>query len=129
MTGNGPVFVDPSVLGPDGRAVATDGAAPFAGQVFFNPAPGAIGSLQRRQFSGPWAFNLDMGVQKTTRITERQSLELRFEATNIFNHATFFVGDEGATPNPFNVNQPTFGTISQNFFGARVVQIGLHYRF
>ncbi len=131
MTGNGPIFIAPSVKGPDGRGVAGDGLAPFSGQVFFNPVPGTIGNLQRRQFSGPWAFNLDFGLQKTTRITERQSVEIRFEATNFFNHATFFVGDEGAAASAprFNINQPTFGTIAQNFYGPRVIQLGLHYRF
>src|SRR5437899_4925037 len=32
MTGTGPVVVPGSAIGPDGRAVAADGAAPFSGQ-------------------------------------------------------------------------------------------------
>src|SRR5207247_1184372 len=35
MTGNGPFMVSSSVVGSDGRAVAPDGAAAFAGQAFF----------------------------------------------------------------------------------------------
>ncbi len=96
MTGSGPFFAAPSILGRDGRAVASDGTPPFDGQVFFNPPPGSIGALQRRMFSGPWTFNLDFGVQKSTKITERQSVEFRMESTNIFNHPTFYVGDESA---------------------------------
>ena len=51
MTAAGPYFIAASAIGPDGRGVAADGAEPFAGQVFFNPAPAArvrsreIGSL------------------------------------------------------------------------------------
>src|SRR5262249_2938123 len=48
MTGTGPMFISPSAVNTDGRGAATDGAAPFNGQVFFNPAPGTIGTLQRR---------------------------------------------------------------------------------
>lgn len=75
MTGNGPYFISPSVIGLDGRGVAPDGAIPFtaqqalmpvitgvARQVFFNPDPGTLGSLQRRWFSGPWNFSWDMAA-------------------------------------------------------------------
>ena len=44
MTGNGPYFVSPSIIGTDGRGAAQAGTAPFAGQIFYNPDSG-----QRRQ--------------------------------------------------------------------------------
>src|SRR5215472_2150883 len=44
MTGSGPYWIDPAHIGSDGRGVAPDGAAPFSGQVFFNPQPGTQGS-------------------------------------------------------------------------------------
>src|SRR5262249_14028394 len=91
QTGTGPYFAAASAIGPDGRAVAADGSAPFAGQVFFSPGAGTLGSLQRRMFSGPWAFNLDLALAKATKIRERHSVELRMEAGNIFNHPTWFV--------------------------------------
>jgi Carboxypeptidase regulatory-like domain/TonB dependent receptor-like, beta-barrel len=122
MTGDGPYFVDKSVIGKDGRAVAPDGAAPFAGQAFLNPAPGDIGSLQRRMFSGPWAFDMSAGLQKKTYITERQTIEFRMEADNVFNHPTFFVGD-------LNINSTQFGKITSTFTDRRVIQFGLYYRF
>lgn len=122
MTGAGPFFVSASAIGSDGRAVAPDGQPPFSGQVFFHPAPGQIGTLQRRMFSGPWAFNLDFGVQKNTKITERHSLEIRMESTNIFNHPTWFVGDQ-------NIDSTTFGRITSTFFGRRLIQFGAYYRF
>ncbi len=122
QTGDGPMFVPASVIGPDGRAVSGDGEAAFAGQRFFNPGPGEVGSLQRRMFSGPWAFNIDFGILKTTKLTERQSIEFRMESTNALNHPQFMVGDQ-------NINSTEFGRISETFSTARRIQFGLYYRF
>ena len=122
MTGNGPYYIKQSAIGSDGRAVAPDGSAPFAGQVFFNPDAGTIGSLQRRMFNGPWTFDMDAGVQKSTNITEKQSVEFRMEAGNVFNHPTFLVGDQ-------NINSTTFGQIVSTFTDRRVIQFGLYYKF
>ncbi|MEP6537042.1 MAG: hypothetical protein ABJF23_17050 [Bryobacteraceae bacterium] len=122
MTGDGPFFVNASAIGSDGRAVAADGTAPFNGQVFFNPDAGTIGGLQRRMFSGPWTFNLDAGVIKRTRITERQSIEFRAEATNVTNHPSFGIGDQ-------SINSTMFGRITETISVPRRIQFGLYYRF
>ena len=94
-------------------------------------APGTIGTLQRRQFSGPWNTSFDFGLRKTTAITERHSIEFFAEATNVLNHPSFFVGDEQVanTSPQFNINSTNFGAISQVLFPARVVQLGLYWRF
>ncbi|MDQ6700507.1 MAG: hypothetical protein M3Z36_10025, partial [Acidobacteriota bacterium] len=123
MTGTGPYVVAASAIGPDGRGVAADGSAPFSGQVFFNPVAGRNGALQRRWFSGPWDFGLDAGVQKNTKITERQSVELRLETSNALNHPTFYASADQ------NINSTNFGKLTSTFFGRRVVQFALYYRF
>jgi hypothetical protein len=133
MTGNGPYFVDPSHIGPDGRGVAPDGVAPFSGQIFYNPQPGTLGSLQRRILSGPWYNNYNFSIQKETKITERQSIQFRADFFNIFNHPSFWPGADSTTADQ-NVNNPTFGKITSQFYsadgvGPRVVQFGLYYRF
>lgn len=126
MTSAGPYFIAPSAIGPDGRGAAADGAAPFAGQVFFNPAPGSVGTLQRDWFSGPSISTLDLKISKTTRISERQSLELRLTGSNIFNHPNFFIFDQ-------DINSTTFGKITQT--GGRLssdnrqLQLSLSYHF
>jgi hypothetical protein len=127
MTGNGPYFINPKNIGPDTRGVAPDGAQPFAGQIFFNPQPGSLGSLQRRILSGPWYENYNVAVLKRTRITERQSIEFRADAYNVFNHPNFFAGDT-------NVNNLNFGKITSQYVtndgsGPRLLQFGLFYRF
>ncbi len=122
ITPNGPYFVPASWIGTDGRAVAPDGSAAFNGQVFFQPGAGALGQLQRRMFSAPWVFNMDFALSKTTKITERQHVVFRMDAANIFNHPTWGFGDQ-------TVTSTNFGRITGNFFGRRVLQFSLHYRF
>ncbi|HZO57257.1 MAG TPA: TonB-dependent receptor [Bryobacteraceae bacterium] len=126
MSGTGPYMVAASAIGPDSRAVQADGAAPFSGQIFFQPGAGEIGSLQRRMFSGPSAWTIDMGLQKRTSITERVSLEIRAEAYNTFNHPTF---DFGITTPDQVVTSTTFGKLPTNLFGRRLLQLGAYLRF
>jgi hypothetical protein len=122
ITGNGPYYVAASAIGADGRAVAADGSAPFNGQVFFLPAAGTLGALQRRMFSGPWVYNLDFALIKTTKIRERHSIVLRMDASNIFNHPAWYVDNQ-------TVTSTTFGKITSNFYGRRVLQFNLQYKF
>jgi hypothetical protein len=123
MTGNGPFVVAQSVINQnDGTGTNSVGTAPFTGQIFSNPDAGTLGTLQRRMFSGPWAFDLDMSVQRRFRITERQSLELRMEGVNILNHPTFYVGDQ-------NINSTTFGALGSMFNTPRVMQFAARYQF
>lgn len=84
---------------------------PRNGQPYFNPAafaPNALGTLgdaKRRFFYGPGQQNWDMALLKTTRLTESKTLEMRFEAFNVFNHAQFFgsntIGGNIANPASF----------------------------
>jgi hypothetical protein len=122
MTGDGPFFVAESAKGTDGRAVAPDGAQPFAGQAFFHPGPGQIGSLQRRMFSGPWIFDMNMAVMKDTKIAERHEIRIRADAFNVFNHPTFFVGNQA-------VSSVNFGRITTTLTGRRQLMFSLSYRF
>ncbi|MBZ5625820.1 MAG: TonB-dependent receptor [Acidobacteriia bacterium] len=123
MTGNGPMMVSQSAINPsDGTGVNADGEADFAGQVFYNPGAGTLGVLQRRLFSGPWTFNTDLSLVKVVDISEHQRAELRMEAFNALNHATFWSGDQ-------NINSTTFGVISSMFYSPRILQFGLTYRF
>ncbi len=71
MSGNGPYFVAASAIGTDGRAVAPDGSAAFAGQAFTMPAAGTIGTLGRRIFDGPWDTTFNFALNKNFKLTER----------------------------------------------------------
>jgi len=123
MTGSGPYVVAQSAINPDdGTGTNSAGDPTFSGQAFSNPGAGSVGTLQRRIFSGPWAFDLDMSLQRRFRITERQSIELRMEGTNILNHPTFWVGDQ-------NINSSTFGVVSSTLYQPRIMQFAAKYQF
>ncbi len=123
MTGNGPMEVAASAINQtNGTGVNTPGTPAFAGQVFFNPTAGDLGTLQRRQFSGPWTFTTDMSLLKNVAISDRHSIDIRMEAYNALNHPTFWSGDQ-------NINATTFGVLSSMFYSPRILQFGAHYRF
>ncbi|MDZ7636641.1 MAG: hypothetical protein U5J83_00035 [Bryobacterales bacterium] len=65
---------------------------------------------------------MDMGIVKTTNITERQRIEIRAEAINAFNNVTFEVNDQ-------DINSVNFGRITSTVTGSRRIQFGLYYRF
>jgi hypothetical protein len=53
--------------------------------VFRTPRPGEFSNF-RDQVFGPGLWDLDMALSKRTRIKEQMSLEIRMDATNVFNH-------------------------------------------
>ncbi|MGH9521286.1 MAG: hypothetical protein ACRD3E_02000 [Terriglobales bacterium] len=121
QTANGNVyFIDPAVIGSDGRAVGADNqnntASTSFNQIFMNPAAGGVGNLGLLAFTGPRYQNLDMRLAKTTRITERIGLELGVDAFNLPNHPVFFIGDQ-------EVNSTTFGRITSTNNSSRKLQI------
>ena len=76
----------------------------------------------QRLVSGPWDTGFDFGASKETMITERQSITLRMDSTNILNHPAFTVADQIVT-------STTFGQVGTSIFGRRVFQFTLQYRF
>ncbi|MFN0107343.1 MAG: TonB-dependent receptor domain-containing protein [Blastocatellia bacterium] len=118
-------YIDPAVTDPNGRAVGADNlgnTAGFAGQVFFHPSAGQIGTLQRLQFDGPSQTSWDFGILKRTRISETKNLEIRADFFNFLNHPLFFVGDS-------NIDGTQFGRITGLNFGPRVVQVSGRFSF
>ena len=61
------------------------------GQGLQNLCPFPSNMLGRNTFRGPGLWNMDLGVYKTFKITERFGLQLRGEAYNIFNHSNLYV--------------------------------------
>lgn len=83
---------------------------------------GRVGNAGRNILIPPGVNNFDLGAFKNTRITERQSLELRWEMFNAWNHTQF--GAPGV-----NLESPsTFGTITSTA-PPRIMQISLRYAF
>ena len=81
-----------------------------------------------------------MSLLKTNRLTERASLQFRFETYNTFNHRNFSIGlptnngalDQLTNTNPLNagyifVDSPTF--LNSHVFngGSRTMELGLKF--
>jgi hypothetical protein len=79
-------------------------------------APGACifpsTMTRRNSFRGPGHWNLDLGVYKTFRVTEKVGLQLRAEAFNIMNHSNLFVLGSTADASSFNFVQAKRGGIA-----------------
>jgi len=42
-------------------------------------------------FTGPWITEIDLGLRRRFRITERQSISLQAQVFNLFNSANYYV--------------------------------------
>jgi hypothetical protein len=58
----------------------------FNTSCFAPPGPGQVGNIIWPYVKGPALFNSDLSLYKNFSITERQKLQLRFEAFNFLNH-------------------------------------------
>lgn len=108
-------------------------------QFFSNPtnafnaftAPIAGGPGNRNIIDGPNFWDLDMSLLKDFAMpwSDKQKLQFRVDAFNIFNHPNF------NPPSASMLDQATFGTItsqvapSGSLSGARQLQLGLRYSF
>jgi hypothetical protein len=63
--------------------------SPKIGTSDFGPFPANM--TGRDYFHTPGIVNFDMGMYKSVRLTERMSLQLRFEAFNVLNHSNLYV--------------------------------------
>jgi hypothetical protein len=123
VNGNGVYLVNPDILSAVGQGVAPFGSPAYNRQIFFNPGPGQTGNLQSSEFSGPWITNVNASAQKTFRLLERQSVQVRVDFDKVFNHPNF------GPQNGLSVHSTTFGKATSDLFGPRVIQFGVHYRF
>jgi hypothetical protein len=93
----------PDAPGCDGEPIYKDfkkrlrnGSPVYVNTACFRvPGVGELGNSRRNGFVGPSQWNLNMSLQKSTRISPSAQLELRLEAFNVFNHR--------------NYNNPAFG--------------------
>jgi len=101
-----------------------------ADAIFSVPAPNTIGTCGRNAFRGPGFRQWDFNIVKNTKISERMSLQLRFEIFNLLNHPNF-----NPLPSSSNSNSSSFSNFGQtpdiasgNPFlsqgGARAAQVG-----
>jgi hypothetical protein len=88
---------------------------------FALPAPGQWGNAARNSITGPAQFSLNASITRTFRFSERISMDLRVEATNVLNHVSY--------PNwNTTVNSEHFGVPSRAN-GMRTIQPSMRMRF
>ncbi|MBO0797623.1 MAG: TonB-dependent receptor plug domain-containing protein, partial [Blastocatellia bacterium] len=127
-----PVPGQPGVSGP---VLFADTSA------FAIPQPGSDGA-GRNIFTGPSYWNLDFGINKSFRLTERFSLDFRVEMFNALNHANFDNIRDASITGSSSLISPNFGqtccaavappttqTIIQTGEAARVIQFAMKLKF
>ena len=105
---------------------------------WFNPAAyalqpaGAFGNLGRNTVTGPGLANVDLGFLKSIHATEKLSVQLRFEAFNILNHANFAIPtfpDRQVFLDASGTINPQVGRITSTVTSSRQLQIAVKLLF
>jgi hypothetical protein len=123
---NTAAFCPAPAIMPNGVTVTTQAACPTCATLFGNSGQGIL--------LGPGQFNFDASILKTTRLTERTTLQFRAEFFNLFNHPQFTAldpsngtgGTLSSLPQPLTPGQGTFVNTSVS---PRVIQLGLKFIF
>ncbi len=105
---------------------------------FVQAGVGALANVGRNTVNSPGINTWNISVLKTNKLTERASLQFRFETYNTFNHRSFSVGlptnngaiDQATNTNPLNagyifVTSPTFLNKFSFDGGSRTLEVGL----
>ncbi len=124
-----PQCTNPSVVAPSLSGFCQLNALQNSnGQVVLQtPLPGNRGTFGRNRFETLGTWSADMAVQKRVQVTESKSVTVRFDATNVFNHATpaisggFFAATGGAPDLNLQSGTP-FGAFT-NKIGSRRFQL------
>lgn len=88
-------------------------------------APIAGGPGNRNILNGPSFWDIDMSILKEFAMpwSDKQKLQFRADAFNVFNHTNF------SSPDASLLNSFTFGNITSTANDARQLQLGLRYSF
>jgi len=111
---------------PDGVTVTSQAACPTCATLFGNSGIGIL--------LGPGQVNFDLSLIKTTKVTEKSTLQIRAEFFNFLNHPQFANLDPGSgtggtvsqLPQPLVAGQ---GTITSTSVNPRVIQLGVKFIF
>ncbi len=133
-------YVSAPVIGPPG-VVGVDAGPIDPNARFIQAGVGALANAGRNTVSTPGLNVWNMSLFKTTRISERFSVQFRAETYNTFNHRNFSIGlptnngtlDQVTNPNPLSTGYifVTTGNLFLNNHqfngGSRTMQLGLRF--
>jgi hypothetical protein len=103
---------------------STEREASVQHRLFSLPDLGHVGNAARRFCYGPGITNFDVAVHKSVNLSGPRSLELRFEAFNVFNHAQFY----GAAAVNGNITSGSFRHVVSSA-SPRLIQIAPKFNF
>jgi hypothetical protein len=96
---------------------------------FAVPLAGTWGNMGRNTLRGPGLIQIDMGVTRTFRVRENQTLQFRIEAFNLPNHLNpLYPLQSTSGQQSVSLNDPKFGQIT-SAADPRILQIALKYVF
>ncbi|MFT4113242.1 carboxypeptidase regulatory-like domain-containing protein [Silvibacterium sp.] len=103
-------------------------------EAFIKPADGAFGNVRRNSLYGPGIDQVNLSAGKTFSIYENVKLNIRADASNAFNHASFGMPTQQLTgPSGQEAGQPYTWTGQQQItgttVGGRTVQLAAHINF
>jgi hypothetical protein len=119
--------VDTPDFTPGNLRIDTDprnGKPAFNTALFNLPDLGQIGTAAKRFFYGPGIANFDAALHKSVPLRESHSLEIRFEAFNVFNHAQFY----GPAAVNGNIGSVNFGQVV-SAAAPRLIQLAAKFNF
>jgi hypothetical protein len=115
-----------------GRSHAAEVNEWFNVNDFAPNAIGTFGDTGKNVLRGPRYFDTDLAAVKTTKLTERASLEFRAEFYNAFNNVNFGNPDNFLTDPGFGQITGSAGSSSSNTYGTaqpRIIQFGAKVSF
>ncbi len=99
------------------------------GSAFGRPAVGTYGNMARGALIGPGYWNVDASLFKRFKFTDHTNMELRVEATNVFNHVA--LGNPDTTIGVPGNDNPNAGKITgtADNWQARNLQFAVRLQF
>ena len=120
-TPQGVFFINPNLIKVTTNANGTLQAATLKDGLLGTPAPGQFGNFPRNAINAPSFFQVDFGVLKRMKVSERAKLEFRAEFFNLFNTVNFGSGS-------LAFDSARFGQITGSF-SSRFGQLALRINF
>ena len=108
-------FCAQPAIEPDGTTITSQAACPTCATLFGSSGLGII--------NGPGNVNWDTSILKTTKITEKTTVQFRTDFFNILNHPQF------APPGVAQETPNTFGVITTTAVNPRIIQFALKFMF
>jgi hypothetical protein len=100
----------------------------FNEAAFAVPASGTFGNERRNQLTGPGLSTVNLSLGKTFTLWEEMRLEIRADADNVFNHASFALPNNNLT-NAGSVISTGTSNISNTSVPMRNMQLKMRFSF